>query len=161
MKIIMIIDNYKLDTIFNIINIIPLPLWLLMIFAPKWYITHKIVKSHITSIIIAIIFVILNIVFFINDTDIFDIKGFFSLDTIAYVFTKRFIVLICWTHYLAFDLLIGSWIFLDNFNNNNQVHHLLMILCFILIYTFGPSGFLLYTILKNIKKDLVDKNKRE
>lgn len=158
----MIIDIYELDTIFNIINIIPLPVWLLMIFAPKSNITHKIVKSNITSIIIAIIFVILNIVYSTNDTDVFDITGFFSFDTIAYVFTKKSIVLICWVHYLAFDLLIGSWIFLDNFNNNNQVHHLLMILCFILTYTFGPSGFLLYIIvkkLKNIKKELVDKNK--
>jgi hypothetical protein len=163
-KLLMTLDNYTLDTIFNVINIIPLPVWLLMVVAPKWYVTHKIVKSHITSVIIAIIFVILNIIFFVNDTDKFDITGFFSLDIITYVFSKKFIVLICWVHYLAFDLLIGSWIFLDNFNNEKQVPHLLMILCFILTYAFGPSGFLLYVTLKKIKKikyELVDKNKNE
>lgn len=148
----MTIDNYTLDTIFNIINIIPLPTWLLMIFAPNWNITHKIVKSHITSVIISIIFVILNIIFFANDTDKFNITGFFSLNMITYVFTKKFIVLIGWVHYLAFDLLIGSWIFLDNFNNENQVSHILMIICFILTYVFGPSGFLFYVIIKKIKK---------
>jgi hypothetical protein len=132
-----------------------------MIIAPKWHVTHKIVESHITSVIIAIIFVILNIIFFMNDTENFDITGFFSLDIIAYVFSKKFIVLIGWVHYLAFDLLIGSWIFLDNFNNKKPIHHLLMILCFILTYTFGPSGFLLYVALKKIEKikyELVNKN---
>jgi hypothetical protein len=141
-----------LDTIFNVVNIIPLPVWLLMIITPEWHVTHKNVKSHITSIVIAVIFVILNIIFFMNDTDTFDVTGFFSLDVITYVFSKKFIVLICWVHYLAFDLLIGSWIFLDNFNKGKPIPHLLIILCLILTYGFGPSGFLLYVTLKNIFK---------
>lgn len=160
----MILDNATLNIFFNIVNIIPLPVWILMVVAPKWNITHIIVRSHITSIVLSIIFIILNIVHFTNEADEFEISGFFSLNVIAYVFSKKSIVLIGWVHYLAFDLLIASWIFLDNLNSKSSIPHILMILCFILTYTFGPSGFLLYVTLKKlktIKYELADKNKNE
>ncbi|CAO3616331.1 unnamed protein product [Cunninghamella blakesleeana] len=161
----MAIDNEHLDTIFNIVNIIPLPVWLLMSIAPQWNVTHTIVKSHITSIVISIIFVALNIIHFSNDTDEFEITGFFSLNVIAYVFSKRFIVLIGWVHYLAFDVFIGSWIFLDNLKNKTPLPHFFMILCFLFTYTFGPSGFLLYVTLKKlmnvINSKLEVKNKND
>lgn len=55
-----------------------------------------------------------------------------------------------WTHFLAFDLLIGSWIV--ERAQASEINHLLVIPCLALTFLFGPAGFLLFLALDAVHK---------
>ena len=51
-----------------------------------------------------------------------------------------------WLHYLAFDLFIGAWIVRDG--TARAVHPLLILPCLPLAFLFGPTGLLLYLLVR-------------
>ena len=51
-----------------------------------------------------------------------------------------------WLHYLAFDLFVGTWIARDSVER--RIHGLLIIPCLACTLMFGPSGLLLYLLLR-------------
>ncbi len=55
-----------------------------------------------------------------------------------------------WTHFLAFDLLIGSWIV--ERARAAEINHFLVIPCLALTFLFGPSGFLLFLAVEVIHR---------
>jgi len=75
---------------------------------------------------------------------------FGTLASVMELFTAENTVLAGWVHYLAFDLLVGMWI-LDQ-NKELEISHLLIIPCLLGTFMLGPIGFLLFIILKTIKK---------
>jgi hypothetical protein len=68
--------------------------------------------------------------------------GFSSLPDVARLFMNPWLLLAGWIHYLAFDLLVGSWEARDA--RKHGINHLLVIPCLILTFMFGPAGWLLY-----------------
>jgi hypothetical protein len=51
-----------------------------------------------------------------------------------------------WTHYLAFDLIVGSWEVRDA--RERGISHWLVVPCLALTFMFGPVGFLAYQALR-------------
>ena len=47
-----------------------------------------------------------------------------------------------WTHYLVFDMLVGSWEVRDA--REHGIPHLLVVPCLFVTFMFGPAGWLLY-----------------
>jgi Domain of unknown function (DUF4281) len=75
--------------------------------------------------------------------------SFSSLAGIVLLFGKAGNVMLGWTHFLAFDLFIGSW-------ETEDAHaiglpHWLLIPCLMLTFMFGPIGLLLYFIIRTVK----------
>jgi hypothetical protein len=68
--------------------------------------------------------------------------GFSSLGEVATLFSNPWLLLAGWTHYLAFDLLVGAWEVRDA--RSNGIPHLAVVPCLILTFLFGPAGWLLY-----------------
>ena len=68
--------------------------------------------------------------------------GFGSLDEVARLFGDPWLLLAGWVHYLAFDLLIGTWEARDA--RTRGVPHRALIPCLIGTFLFGPAGWLLY-----------------
>ena len=68
--------------------------------------------------------------------------GFSSLPEVARLFADPWLLLAGWMHYLAFDLLVGSWEARDA--RERGVPHLLLVPCLIFTFLFGPAGWLLY-----------------
>jgi hypothetical protein len=58
------------------------------------------------------------------------------------LFSNPWLLLAGWIHYLAFDLLVGSWEARDA--HDRGVRHLLVVPCLILTFLFGPIGWLIY-----------------
>lgn len=77
---------------------------------------------------------------------------FSSLAGVTLLFTKAGNVMLGWTHFLAFDLFIGSWETEDAAASN--VPHWLLIPCLVLTLMFGPIGLLLYFIIRTAKVGL-------
>jgi Domain of unknown function (DUF4281) len=71
--------------------------------------------------------------------------GFSSLVAVAELFSNEWLLLAGWVHYLAFDLLIGSWLVLDA--RQREIPHLWLVPVLFLTFMFGPAGWLAYQML--------------
>jgi ABA DEFICIENT 4-like len=125
------------DQLFAIVNPIALLSWLLLIVLPgrKW--VTEIVTGLMVPGLLAVVYVgIIGVNFFRSP------GGFSSLAAVALLFSNPWLLLAGWVHYLAFDLLIGTWESRDA--RERGVPHLLLVPCLILTFLFGPAGWLLY-----------------
>ena len=73
--------------------------------------------------------------------------GFGSLAQVKALFTQDRAALCGWVHYLAFDLWVGSWEAEDA-----ALPHWLLLPCLALTFLAGPTGLLLYHLLKAARK---------
>ena len=132
----------KAEQIFSLANIIALIAWALLIVAPRWILTQKIVLSGAVSLFLSAAYLILIVLFFRGSED-----GFDSLAGVMRLFTNEWVVLAGWIHYLAFDLFVGAWETKDAQAKN--ISHWLVAPCLILTFMLGPVGFLLYGVLRS------------
>jgi hypothetical protein len=73
--------------------------------------------------------------------------GFSSLPAVSALFNDPWLLLAGWIHYLAFDLLIGSWETRDA--RECGIPHLAVVPCLFLTFMFGPAGWLLYVAIRS------------
>ena len=125
------------DQIFSIANVAALCAWLLLIVLPgRPWVTRLVAGVAVPAAFAVLYSVIIAMHFFSSD------GGFSSLVDVARLFSNPWLLLAGWIHYLAFDLLVGSWEARDA--RERGINHLLVIPCLILTFMFGPAGWLLY-----------------
>ena len=83
-------------------------------------------------------------------TEHVDGGGFSTLAGVAALFSNPGNLMMGWTHYLAFDLFIGSWEVEDAAANG--VPHQLLLPCLFLTLMVGPIGLLLYFLVRAAKQ---------
>lgn len=132
------------DQLFQLCNTIVLPGWLLLAIAPRWIWTGRIVVSAIVFIL-ALVYV----GGLMGSLGSMDISSFGSLEGVMALFTKPEAVLVGWVHYLAFDLLVG-W-FMVNDAAKVGITLWWIIPCLFFTFMFGPTGWLLYWLLRTVK----------
>ena len=132
--------------VFSIVNPSAMLMWIFMIFLPKWKGTRFLIDYKVIPILLSIVYVIYIVKALISG----GMMDFGSLASVKELFTVDNAVLAGWVHYLAFDLLVGMWI-LDQ-NKELKINHLLIIPCLLGCFMFGPVGFLLFFIIRSIKK---------
>jgi len=132
--------------VFSIANSIAMPMWLLMIILPKWKATRFLIDYKLIPIVLSLVYVCY-IAIAIQAGDGMD---FGSLASVMDLFTKENAVLAGWVHYLAFDLLVGMWMLYQN--QKIGIHQLLMVPCLLGTFMLGPVGFLLFMLIKSVKK---------
>lgn len=87
---------------------------------------------------------------FLFTTETIDGGGFGSLAEVSALFTSPGNVMMGWTHYLAFDLFIGSWEVEDSASEG--IPHWIVIPCLFLTLMLGPIGLLLYFTIRTAKR---------
>ena len=129
------------ETIFALANTWILPGWLLLLFAPSWKYTGRIVFYLIIAVL-AITYAWL----LLTDLGSFDPEAGSTLANISEAFGNPRVVLIGWIHYLAFDMLAGLIIALDA--RRVGINRILMALPLFLTLMTGPFGLLIYLIIR-------------
>jgi len=129
--------------VFQIVNTIVLPAWLILIFFPGKSWRNPVIYSF--SAAMAVVYA----VYVIMGLGEFDMESFSKLEGIKAMFTSDKAVLTGWVHYLVFDLLVGNWIL--NQSRKHQINHFLIIPCLLLCFMFGPVGYLVYFLVKTVK----------
>lgn len=129
------------ETIFAIANAWILPGWLLLLFAPSWKYTGKIV-FYVIIAALAITYAWL----LLSDIGSFDPEAGSTLANISKAFGDPRVALIGWIHYLAFDMLAGLLIALDA--RRVGVNRILMALPLFLTLMTGPFGLLIYILIR-------------
>lgn len=132
--------------VFSIAGMLVMPMWILMIFLPKWKVTEFLMNFKIIPLILSFVYVVFVIIAIKTD----GMMDFGSLASVMKLFTQEQAVLAGWIHYLAFDLLIGMWMLQEN--KKLGIHQLIMAPCLFGTFMFGPAGFLVFMIIRAIKK---------
>ena len=130
------------DLIFFICTGLALIGWMLLIFAPRWKYTEKLVLSGGISLLIGGIYA------GVLATTMGDggAGNFFTFEGVKSIFQNETVVLVGWIHYLSFDLFIGAWEVQDA--QEKGVKHGLLIPCLILTCMYGPVGLLCYYLVR-------------
>ncbi|HSN96671.1 MAG TPA: ABA4-like family protein, partial [Candidatus Nanopelagicales bacterium] len=74
--------------------------------------------------------------------------GGHSLQAVIRLFESPQLALVCWIHYLAFDLFVGAWEVRDAARRG--IPHLAVVPCVLLTLLVGPAGLLLYLIIRAV-----------
>ena len=72
--------------------------------------------------------------------------GFDSIAAVRQLFTSDAALAAGWLHYAAFDLFVGTWIAREGLGV--RVPRLLILLCLVLTFLFGPAGLVLFLVLR-------------
>lgn len=134
----------KAESVFQIVNSVAPLGWLLMVFAPRWVVTKKIVLSGLLPLLLGLVYLFLIVAHF-GETE----GNFSSLAGVTLLFENPFALTAGWIHYLAFDMFIGSWEVTDS--QKHGISHFLIIPCLFFTFMFGPIGLILYFTVRALK----------
>ena len=129
------------EALFSICSILVLPGWILLLVAPCWKWTKRLINSCLLPLLLGVVYLYL-IAAHWGESE----GGFGSLAEVSQLFQNPYNLLAGWVHYLAFDLFIGGWEARDA--RRLRIHHLLLVPCLVLTFLFGPIGLLFYFILR-------------
>lgn len=131
------------ETLFAICNNGVLPAWLLLIVAPGWAWTDRIVHALWIPVLLGLAYGIAMVQGLGSAPEG---GSFTSLAGVMALFTQPWAVCGGWIHYLAFDLFVGAWEARDS--QREGIAHLWVIPCLILTLMLGPLGLLLYLAIR-------------
>lgn len=129
------------EQIFSVVNLVAVVPWILLVGLPgkRW------VTGSITGLVVPMLFAFLYVGILVTTLGRTP-GGFSSLEAVATLFSNPWALLAGWIHYLAFDLLTGTWEVRDA--RERGMPHLLVVPCLILTFLFGPAGWLLYIVVR-------------
>ncbi len=122
------------------------PAWILLIFLPKWGGTRWLARSALFPVLISVLYVI-GIALVISQSGVAFMRDFGDVEGVTRLLARQDIAIVAWIHILAFDQLVGLFIYRDN------MHHRyvpIVVQSILLFFTFmlGPVGFLSYYLLR-------------
>ena len=122
------------------------PFWLLMIVVPTWHVTERVMVSRLVALPAALLYVVLLLP---QATAVAAGVLSPSLAEISTLLATDLGATLAWAHFLAFDLFVGRWIYIDA--RQRDMSPFLVSPLLILTLLFGPVGFVGYSLLKAIK----------
>jgi hypothetical protein len=132
-----------MEQIFSLSNLTVMPFWGAMILLPRWRFTERVMRSPLSIALPAGLYAALvlpdalNIVQAVSNP---------TLSGIAALLGSEQGATIAWVHFLAFDLFVGRWAYLDSLER--KINPFLMAPVLFLILMLGPIGFLIYLALR-------------
>jgi hypothetical protein len=131
--------------VFVVCNDFALAGWALLVFAPRWRWTERLVLSGAWSLLLSLVYLVLVVIFLPSARG-----GFGSLDGVARLFENHALLLAGWVHYLAFDLLIGAMEARQA--RAAGIPHLALVPCLVMTLMLGPIGLLLFFVVKSARE---------
>jgi len=135
-----------METLFAISSFLVLPYWALMIFLPHWRVTGRLIGSPLIAALPAVFYAALVLPRLVEIWALVSRPG---LAGIAGLLGSPAGATIAWLHFLAFDLFVGRWIYLDS--RERGISAWLMAPVLYLTLMLGPCGFLLYLLVRRVK----------
>ena len=129
------------ESLFLLATAAVLPGWLLLIVAPRWKWTARLIGPVILPVLLGSLYVYILVVHMPGAPG-----GFGSLREVRLFFDRPHLLLGGWVHYLAFDLFVGSWEVRDAARHG--MRHAWVVPCLVLTLLFGPAGLLAYLGLR-------------
>ncbi len=132
-----------METIFTLSNLFVRPFWALMIFLPHWRWTQRIMRSLWPVLVLCVVYAVLVL------RQIGGVAGSLlnpTLAGIAGLLGTPAGAAVGWVHFLAFDLFVGRWAYLDSPERGISAWLVSPTLFF--VFMAGPLGLLLYLAVR-------------
>jgi hypothetical protein len=127
--------------LFQIVNLLPLPIWLLWMLAPSSHLSRRVARAVWPWVVLAAAYLAFVVVAIAQGGG--DPGGFFSLAGVMRLFDSPWMTLAGWTHYLCFDLFVARWMMNDAPDAGYWLSPILL-----LTLMFGPIGLLCYLAVR-------------
>jgi hypothetical protein len=137
------------ETIFAVSSFLVLPFWALMIFLPRWLVTRRLIGSPFVAALPAVLYAALVLPRLV---EVWPLVARPDLAGIAGLLGSPAGATIAWLHFLAFDLFVGRWIYLDSRERGTSAWLMAPVLYLTLM--LGPFGFLVYLLVRRVKGSL-------
>ncbi|MEM9950231.1 MAG: ABA4-like family protein [Chloroflexota bacterium] len=137
----------SINQLFDLSSTFAIPFWFLLIGLGWLRPIERILRSPWIAIAPALIYAIVLVP---NFNIVWNTVTNGSLTAIADLLSTPEGATLAWAHFLAFDLLIGRWIYLDS--REQRIPHLLIMPVLFLTLMIGPVGYLLYLLTRSIIK---------
>lgn len=137
--------------ILQIGNLAVLPFWFMMIFLPQVGWARRIITSPFMIVIPSALYLWMSVLLYSGQTtSSMSLADFATLtpETLAALFSDPYLAVLGWMHYLAFDLWVGRWIYLDGIERG--VHPVLRGVAMLFTFLLGPIGYLLYLLFRSL-----------
>jgi hypothetical protein len=137
--------NY--ETLYSLINLSVMPAWLLLAVFPRAGITKMVVHSGLYPLALGLFYIVtLSMSLFFG----MGAEGgnFTSASGVSTLFSHPLGIMIGWSHYLVFDLFVGSWQARDA--QRRGVPHLALVPCLFFTLMLGPVGLVLYLFVRKL-----------
>lgn len=137
--------GFELAQIFSASFLLVAPFWFLLIFLPNWTWTARIARSPWTVAPAALLYAALvlpslvNVLTAVANPDLAGITALLGTPTGA---------TIAWVHFLAFDLFVGRWLYLDS--RERGLSPWLVSPVLLLTLMLAPIGFLVYLLVRSM-----------
>lgn len=140
----------SLENLFKFANYAVVPFWMLLIFAPRWSGTRRLVHGPVILLLLTPIYAYM-LFGYGTAPEGMELS---SLYGVMVGFSAPQIVVGGWIHYLIFDLFVGAWETRDA--QRRGVPHLLVVPCLIATLMVGPIGLLLYVLVRFFSKRVLE-----
>lgn len=127
----------SVEQVFSLCNMTAMAGWILLAVAPRKHWSSTIIAGRAIPLLLAAVYLVLIAAHWGEGKG-----GFGSLAGVAALFENRWLLLVGWIHYLAFDLFTGAWEVRDA--GERGISHWLVVPCLGLTFMFGPVGLLAY-----------------
>jgi len=131
--------------VFSVTNAVALLAWIMLAAFPGRPWVTKIITTKLVPLSFAVLYTAIAVSLFWRSPG-----GFSNLADVATLFSNPWVLLAGWVHYLAFDLLVGSWEVEDAAERG--IAHWIVVPCLLLTFLFGPTGWLSYRIVRSVRR---------
>ena len=132
-----------MSTIFSAMFVLAGPVWLAMMLAPRWRATRWLAQSPVVVLPIALVYAALVLP---GIPELLPVLLRPELGPVAALLGTERGATIAWAHFLAFDLFVGRWVFVDAQTRAMPAWIVSPILFVVLM--FGPLGCALYLLVR-------------
>lgn len=143
-------------TVFELSNLLVLPFWILMMLLPHWSVTRRIMACPWVAAPPALLYLV----------TIVPVAGMVLPEVMNPVQARIMSLLgtptgttLAWTHFVAFDLFVGQWIYNDSRDRRYSALWVSPVLLLTLLV--GPIGFLSYLTVRTALSASRDNRKLE
>jgi hypothetical protein len=136
----------SLESLFLLVNLLPLPFWFLMIFFPHWRGTQRVMRGRVVLMPLLAAYAVLLILQRSDLAALITTPEPPTLTRLAEVLSRQEWALLAWIHFLAFDLFVGRWEYRDS--RERQISAWMMGPVLFLTLLFGPLGLLVYLLVR-------------
>jgi hypothetical protein len=132
-----------MDQVFSASGLLVMPLWLLMVFVPRWSVTVWLMRSPLVVLPAALLYAALIVPSLV---DVLPSLARPELGPIAALLGTPAGATIAWVHFLAFDLFVGRWVYLDA--RERGISSWLVSPVLVIVLMVGPLGLATYLGLR-------------
>ena len=143
-----------MSAIFQLLNLVILPFWLLAILAPGWSWTLRILRSPWITAPTAAIYAVM-ILPHLREV-LGALLGPMELSAIAAGMGTEAGATLVWAHLVTFDLFVGRWIYLDARERGVSAWLSSPVLAAVLLV--GPLGWLVYLAVRSSTRSIERRN---